>query len=203
MMYVLFRWFLYALLLAGFASVVSVEAGLAATDRFSETGLTELVQLITLATIVVLMLCHAWQKPTLRPISIQLAGFYLILAIRELDWWTDTRIGDHTWQIGVCLVLLWQLIYAWQIRHRWAEIWLRFSRTVGFGILAAGTLVVTVHSRLFGRESVWEAVMGDGYQRIVKNAAEESIELLGFALILIGSIELWLQLRRNSSLESD
>ena len=200
---VLLRWFVYALVIAGFAAAVSLEAGLDSADRFFETGLTERVQLGCAVLIVMLMLVHAWRYPPLRPVTIQLAGLFLMLAIRELDWWTDEVIGDHTWQIGVSLVLLWQIVYFWQIRHCWAAVWRRFSNSAAFGAVASGLLVLTVFSRLFGRETVWEAVMGSGYQRIVKNAAEESIELLGFALVLIGSIELWFQFRRKTGLESD
>ncbi|MDX1556111.1 MAG: hypothetical protein R3212_08800, partial [Xanthomonadales bacterium] len=51
-------------------------------------------------------------------------------------------------------------------------------------------LVLLVFSRLFGRASFWQSVMGEDYLRVVKNIAEEGTELLGYGLIAIAAVEL-------------
>jgi len=43
--------------------------------------------------------------------------------------------------------------------------------------------------QLVGHEPLWKSILGDDYQRIAKLAVEEFIELLGYLLWLIGTIE--------------
>ena len=57
-------------------------------------------------------------------------------------------------------------------------------------------LVTYVFSRLYGRSDFWEAILQEHYVRTFKDAAEEVVELLGYALILIAVIELTLLARR-------
>ena len=60
--------------------------------------------------------------------------------------------------------------------------------------------MVLAFSRLFGRGSFWEAVMGDSYMRLVKNIAEEGTELMGYALLVIAAVEfLWQVLSQKRS----
>jgi hypothetical protein len=56
--------------------------------------------------------------------------------------------------------------------------------------LVIGFLVTFVFSRLFGRTPFWEQLLEADYNRWAKNAAEEGIELLGYALMFIGGIEI-------------
>ena len=57
----------------------------------------------------------------------------------------------------------------------------------------AGAIIEFVFAQMIGHEPLWRALAGDGYQRIVKVAIEEFIELIGYLLWLIGSIEYALQ----------
>jgi hypothetical protein len=69
---------------------------------------------------------------------------------------------------------------------------IEFSHLASAGIFLSGFLVIMAFSRLIGRGSFWEAVMGDGYMRVVKNIAEEGTELMGYTLLLISAVEfLW------------
>ena len=53
-----------------------------------------------------------------------------------------------------------------------------------FTILYVGLAIVFVFSRLFGMEVFWYQVMGSDFQRIVKNIAEETTELLGYTIVI-------------------
>jgi len=41
---------------------------------------------------------------------------------------------------------------------------------------------------LFGMNSLWQMLMLDGYNRVVKNMVEEGCELLGYAFCLIAAL---------------
>jgi hypothetical protein len=60
------------------------------------------------------------------------------------------------------------------------------------GLLLAGFLITFIFSRLFGKTSFWQTLMGERYFRSVKNAAEECIELLGYGLLLAAAAEFYL-----------
>jgi hypothetical protein len=46
-----------------------------------------------------------------------------------------------------------------------------------------------VFARLFGQKVLWKTMMGENYVRLTVRAIEESCELVGYLLILIGAIE--------------
>ncbi|MGO2355561.1 MAG: hypothetical protein ACTH58_12605 [Marinomonas foliarum] len=97
--------------------------------------------------------------------------------------------------IFVCVV-----IYLW---GRFSSIYAslkEYSQQPSFGTFLAGFVTIMAFSRLMGRGSFWQAVMGDSYMRLVKNIVEEGIETLGYTLILISAIELVLACRRRQTL---
>ena len=53
----------------------------------------------------------------------------------------------------------------------------------------SGFLVTYIFSRLFGRSSFWRLLYHDESYRLAKAAAEEGLELLGNAIMLIGAVE--------------
>jgi len=66
-------------------------------------------------------------------------------------------------------------------------------------------LLLIPYSLIVGNESLWQAIMGDAYARVAKMAAEEFIELGGYLLIFIGSIEFlytWARLPETRSLNT-
>jgi len=61
--------------------------------------------------------------------------------------------------------------------------------------LFAGAVINFAFVLLVGHTPLWMAIMGDEYQHIVKFAVEEFIELVGYFLWLIGTIEYTYQAR--------
>lgn len=55
-------------------------------------------------------------------------------------------------------------------------------------IMTIGLALLLAYSRLIGMGALWQGLLEDGYVRVVKNAVEESAEVLGYALILVASI---------------
>ena len=77
------------------------------------------------------------------------------------------------------------------------------SNTFSFGLMFAGTIIIHAFARLFGRESAWTTLMPEeNYVRAVKDAAEEGVELLGYAIVFMGAIELALLFSASKSEES-
>ena len=59
----------------------------------------------------------------------------------------------------------------------------------GLTLLFAGATINFAFVQIVGHEPLWMAILGDDYQRVVKLAVEEFIELSGYFLWMIGTIE--------------
>ncbi|MCE8020216.1 hypothetical protein HOP51_08850 [Halomonas sp. MCCC 1A11036] len=187
---------LYILLLAALTQGTYLEALHLPTVRFSEYGFTELAQsvLLLMASLLLLYVRHSLKvMPT---VTLLLFAFTFSSFIREQDYWLDTYVANHTWKVLVTLVIAPTLYWVARRRRRFVEEFRHYSNTFSFGMFAAGVLVTYVFSRLYGRTIFWQAVLEKNYVRDFKNAAEEVVELLGYALILIAIVELALLARR-------
>lgn len=68
--------------------------------------------------------------------------------------------------------------------------------TSACGLFMGGFLTTYVFSRLFGMQHLWRTALEDGYVKIAKTMAEESTELLGYALLLFSVIEMAVTARK-------
>ncbi|MFY0991386.1 hypothetical protein [Halomonas sp. C05BenzN] len=190
------RAILYVLLVAGLAQGTYYEALHFHEVRFSERGFTELAQSALLLAASALLLYTRQVQRVLPTLTLLMFAFVFSSLIREQDYWLDLWVADHTWKVLVTLVIVPILFRVIRERRRFIEEFAAYANSFSFGLFAAGVLTTYVFSRLYGRSAFWEAVLQDHYARTFKDAAEEVVELLGYALILIAVIELTLLARR-------
>ncbi|MEQ6916908.1 hypothetical protein [Halomonas aquatica] len=194
---------LYILLVAGISQGAYYEALYQPEARFSERGFTELAQSVLLALSTLLLLYVRVGLRELPHVSLMLLAFVAGSLVREQDALLDAHVADGAWQLLVALIIL-PCLYS-VIRHRreFAAQFVGYASSFSFGLFAAGFLTTYVFSRLHGRGEMWQAIREDS-ARIFKDAAEEGVELFGYALILIAMIELflltrhWARARRTS-----
>lgn len=189
-------WALTAMELASPGSL-KLHIMLSETDEFgtSEFSPVEIIQAIILFACGIIVAWVARYCPTQRPIAIPFAGMALVFLIRELDYFLDRYIADNFWQ--VLMVIVGSLVIAYTYRHRrrlqiaLARIW----PSPGLTLLFAGAVILFAFVRLVGHEPLWMSILGDDYKRIIKLAVEEFIELIGYFLWMIGTIEYAFQAR--------
>lgn len=181
----------YMLIMAGMAHLVMMEGYSERTSaEYSESSLTEWLEIVSALLSGICFLFVAWLNRALRPVAVMLATLTCTMFIREADFFLDARVFDGAWQVLVTLVFVATGIYLWRQPDSIADSIRLYAQQPSSGILLSGILVTFVFSRLFGRASFWEAVMGESYLRVVKNIAEEGTELLGYGLIVIAALEL-------------
>jgi hypothetical protein len=187
---------LYILLVAGIIQGVYYEALYLPETRFSERGFTELAQsgLLALATLLLLYVRLGLRE--LPQVSLLLLAFVASSLVREQDALLDARVFDGAWQLLVALIILPSLYGVIRHRREFAAQFAGYANSLSFGLFAAGFLTTYVFSRLYGRSEMWQAILREDYARTFKDAAEEVVELFGYALILIAMIELALLARR-------
>ncbi len=161
----------------------------------SEYSPVEIVQAIILALCGGLLAWVARYCPSQAPIAIPFAGLALGFLIRELHFFLDRFIVDNLWQalIGVIGALL--IVYTYRHRRRLQIALARVWPSPGLTLLFAGAVILFVFVRLVGAETLWMSILDDDYRRITKLAVEEFIELSGYFLWMIGTIEYAFQAR--------
>lgn len=150
------------------------------------------VEIIQPGILIICGLLYAWVAancPTQRPIAFVFGGLALIFAIRELDYFLDRFVADNFWQFLIGIISALVITYGYRQRRRFRIAWLRMWPSPGITLLFAGATIIFAFVQLVGHEPLWMAILGDDYQRVVKLAVEEFIELSGYFLWMIGTIE--------------
>lgn len=160
-------------------------------DQFgtSEYSPIEIIQPIIIAVCGALMLWVAEYCPSQRPIAIPFGGLALVFMIRELDYFFDRFLVDNLWQVLIGFPAAFVIVYTYRARRRLRIAWVRIWPSPGMALLFAGAVILFAFALLVGHEPLWMSILGDQYQRVAKLAVEEFIELVGYFLWLIGTIE--------------
>ncbi len=161
----------------------------------SEFSPLEIIQAIILAVCGLIMGWVARYCPSQRPIAFAFGGMALVFLIRELDYFLDRFIADNLWQSLVAIFGSLLIVYMYRHRKRLTIALARIWPSPGLTLLFAGAVILFAFVRLVGHEPLWMSILGDAYQRVIKLAVEEFIELIGYFLWMIGTVEYALQAR--------
>ena len=161
----------------------------------SEYSPVEIIQAIILGACGVIMGWVAKYCPTQRPIAFLFGGMALAFLIRELDYFLDRFVIDNLWQVLVAIVGALVMAYTYRHRRRLRIALARIWPSPGLTFLFCGAVILFAFVRLVGHEPLWESILGDAYQRVIKLAVEEFIELIGYFLWMVGTIEYAFQAR--------
>lgn len=161
----------------------------------SEFSPVEIIQAIILGVCGMIMGWVAKYCPSQRPIAFGFGGMALAFLIRELDYFLDRFIIDNLWQVLIAIVAAFVIAYTIRQRRRLQIALARIWPSPGLTLLFAGAVILFAFVRLVGHEPLWMSILGDAYQRVIKLAVEEFIELIGYFLWMIGTIEYAFQAR--------
>ena len=170
---------------------------LSETDVYgtSEFSPVEVIQAIILAACGIIMAWVARYCPSQRPIAFGLGGVALACLIRELDYFLDRYVADNLWQVLVAIVGALVIVYVYRHRRRLRIALARIWPSPGLTLLYSGAVILFAYSLLVGHEALWMSMLGDDYKRMIKLAVEEFIELVGYFLWMIGTVEYAFQAR--------
>jgi hypothetical protein len=156
-----------------------------------EHGVTEISQELSLFIAAVLMYVMAFKRSEQRGFLFLVAGLFLSMLLRELDYLFD-HIQHGFWKYPVLAVVLLSFSLAAIFRSSVVTAMADATRSFPFAYILAGLAIVLFFSRIFGTGSLWGAILdtGAGTQApaLVKNSVQEGLELLGYVLILYGTV---------------
>lgn len=172
--------------------VVVAESDIFGTSEFSPV---EIIQAIILGICGLIMLWVARYCPSQRPIAFGFGGLALVFLIRESDYFLDRFVVDNLWQVLVAILGSVLIAYTYRHRKRLTIALARVWPSPGLTLLFAGAVILFAFVPLVGHEPLWQSILGDAYQRVIKLAIEEFIELMGYFLWMIGTLEYAFQAR--------
>lgn len=154
-----------------------------------ERSLVELTQAGFLVASCSAFAMLAVRRPDDRRFAVLAAVLFAVMLIREMDALLDALLWHGAWKFLAAPLVIGAL--SWALRD-WRAVLAGASRMLSSRsgtVMLLGMAVLLCYSRLFGMSSHWQAVLGDGYVRTVKNAVEETTELLGYSFILAASVD--------------
>ncbi len=190
----------------GLAAFLSLMMGLIFIDvvwmnnAVHESSFTEIAQEIMLAVMALLFFWRAWRSPAERSMMMLAGGFFCCMLIREMDFLFD-EVRHGSWFWFALAVALSCLAVALRKPATLIGDLATFMRHPAWNMMTAGMLTILVFSRLFGMHELWQHLMLDGYNRTVKNMAEEGSELLGYSLCLFATLSYLRQTSRHAASE--
>jgi magnesium-transporting ATPase (P-type) len=161
------------------------------TDVFgtSEFSPVEIIQAIILGVCGLIMTWVARYCPSQRPIAFGFGGLALIFLIRESDYFLDRFVADNAWQVLTAVFGALLVAYTYRHRKRLVIALARIWPSPGLTLLFAGAIILFAFVPLVGHEPLWRSILGETYLRITKLAIEEFMELMGYFLWMIGTVE--------------
>ena len=161
----------------------------------SEFSPIEFIQAIILFACGVIMAWVARYCPSQRPLAFLLGGLALAFLIRELHFFFDQYIIDNLWQVPMAIVGALLIVYTWRHRKRMRIALARAWPSPGLTLLFSGAVILLAFVQFIGHEPLWQSILGEHYLRVTKLAIEEFIELIGYFLWMIGTIDYAFQAR--------
>ena len=198
---VLLRFVSYSIALLVVAKIIEIDM---LDQSVKEGGFVERSQELLVFTSAIIAAAIGLKHPRIRTLSYVFSTTAVIALIREMDAFLENNLFDKAWQVLALVVILPTLWFVCKNFNKLMDQFYGIFNTFSFGLMFSGTIIVHVFARLFGRDSVWIAMMTEEkYVRTVKDVAEEGIELLGYAIALMGVIELALLFSTSKSEESN
>ncbi len=217
MLNVFLRYLLYALVVA-FGSILMigiatlVPTGLQFERTISELGVvtSELspVELLQNLLLLICIMLFGWiaSRDRLRcPMALGFCTLFAVCLVRELDFFLDFYVIDNLWQVVCATLLAITLVYLGRHRKRFVNGLARSWPSTGLAIILGGFILLIPFAQLMGHDELWQQIMGDGYIRVVKVAAEEIIELGAYSMLTIGAFEFlysWSRLPQTRNLHA-
>lgn len=175
------EFFIFAIVCAIPAVVLHLDARLLPEFR-SEVSITENLQLILIAYVIGLFVQVARQVPDLKRAAILIAGFFVVVFIRENDNHLDNVYHGFWFPLAMVVTLASIVYFSLDYKNAFKQFAIVVQAPY-MRLLIFALALLLVFSRLFGMGKLWRAVMQDNFMYSVKSMIEEGTELLAYTLI--------------------
>lgn len=192
---ILIRQFLLYMIVPGVVLVgytFAIKNGYAET-LMRENGPVEWMQVSMLVLTAIMIFFASRKSQIAKEACLCLMLMPVIALIRELDKVFDSFM-KHSWKLAVLTIVLWAV---WNFAPKWNRLISGIkllTKTKAIPFFWVGIFIIAVFARLIAQRVLWEQILEENYVRMAHRFLEESCELLGYAIILFGAIELFFEI---------
>jgi hypothetical protein len=156
-------------------------------NEMTELSVTEFAQIALVLASSLIFFKLSYKHIQSKGIFILISGLFAAIFIRELDYYFDL-VARHLWKYMVTALFLLVAYSSYLNKKTIFKPLLEFVDTKPFVYFLIGFLMVMAFSRVFGLRDIWQLIMGEQYSHIFKTAIQESLELLGYALVFYSAL---------------
>ena len=191
-LYLAIRQFVYFVVIFAFVGCIFLLAKRFGNKTFAENGVVENIQFTLLLLSSMSFLYCAFVEKKWREMSLFFALITLLAACRELDKFLDAKIPLVSWKFAYLFVFA-AIIYAYlNLKHHIKSV-LKFFGIPSFYIMCAAVVIILLVAQCIGHRPLISAAFGGHFGRyeeaVIKEFFEEVLEVVGYFLILLSSIE--------------
>lgn len=152
----------------------------------NEQSATEYSHNIALTLAFILFAAGARKHADKRGYLVIVAGLLFTMVIREHDATLD-QIDHGFWKYPAALTIIVTAVLAWKNRDTLRDPFLDHFESRSFAYFLTGLFVLLFFSRLFGSSVFLKDALDEHYAPWIKTIIQESAELLGYLILLMGA----------------
>ena len=186
--------------LAGCFGVMFLQHAIAAVCKdktFDENGILENLQLGELLLACALFFCVSFICKNFHILGVVFASLCAFAACRELDSFFDDHIPLIGWKFAFLFVVL-AIGYAMKNWRKTCEELLLFFHHPSFPMMCCATTVIIPVAQCIGHRSFVVNVLQVEHVGSIKELIEESIETVGYFILICSAIELFWHSRQTA-----
>ncbi|MBP5399884.1 MAG: hypothetical protein J6Y53_05685 [Alphaproteobacteria bacterium] len=191
-LYVAIRQFVYFVATFAFVGIIYLLVKNFHQATFAENSVVENIQLILLLSATVSFLYCAFIEKKWREVSLLLASVTALASCRELDKLFDLIIPVVSWKFAYLFVFA-AVFYAGVNFKHYIKSVLKFFGMQSFYIMCIAVVIILPVAQCIGHRPLVSAALGGHFGRqdvaAIKELFEEALEVVGYFLILLSSIE--------------
>lgn len=161
----------------------------------------EITQEILLGLTALIFFLLSKRQPENKQIFIMASAFFTCLLIRELDEIFDIILWHGSWIVFIIPTLialgifLKNSVYDLNLNTQTKN----FTSYSSYSMLFSGLIITLFFSRLFGKGDLWKLIIINSPTQyyFIKTITEESLELLGYCLIFMASMQMLFSSKKN------
>lgn len=185
-----FRQFFYMIAILGFIILIDYIARIYTSAVFAEGGIIENIQLLLLALAGITFMIAGYQSKHYRPLFLFCASLCCFAFFRELDGLFDKLLPVIKWKFVFIAPAL-SLYYLYKKRKKTYKYFYQFLSSSAFYMMCSAIIIaIPLAQRLGHKPFIKKALSVDAsYYTPIRRLIEESIECVGYFILLLSAIE--------------
>lgn len=199
--FICLRYFIYFVLTAGFALLMRPFSAIYLDKTFVEFGLVENLQIALLMVTALVFMVQAALLKESRSLLVFLASLCCFAVIRELDHYFELLIPFISWKFAI-IFPLGAFCYLIRDRKQAKQSIASFIGTPAFSLMVMMMFIFIAVAQVIGNKAfISNSISKLEDVALIRRFIEESVELIGYFVLLLSSVEFYFSMKRQKKTE--